>query len=117
MNFTKTGYGIWSFLALCFREARAAALKERAQMAESSKVEKFSMSELVNLRSELQVCRDDSWQVADVVSAFLAGRGYGANPETIRKTVSVIDAFNCSTNSLQEMDAMQAALESVAYVM
>jgi hypothetical protein len=86
-------------------------------MAESSKVEKFSMSELANLRNELQVYRDDSWQAADVVSAFLAGRGYGANPAAIRKAVCVIEAFNKSTNSLQEMDAMQAALESVAYVM
>jgi hypothetical protein len=86
-------------------------------MAEGSKVEKFSMSELANLRNELHAYRDDSWQAADVVSAFLAGRGYGANPATIRQAVSVIDAFSCSTNSLQEMDAMQAALESVAYVM
>ena len=86
-------------------------------MADRSKVEKFSMSELANLRNELQVYRDDSWQAADVVSAFLAGRGYGANPATIRKAVSVMEAFNRSTNSLKEMDAMQAALESVAYVM
>jgi len=86
-------------------------------MAEGSKVEKFSMSELANLRNELQVYRDDSWQAADVVSAFLAGRGYGANPVTIRKAVCVMEAFNRSANSLQEMDAMQAALESIAYVM
>ncbi len=86
-------------------------------MSERSKVEKFSMSELANLRNELQVYRDDAWQAADVVSAFLAGRGYGANPATIRQAVSVTDAFNRSTNSPQEMDAMQAALESVAYVM
>ncbi len=86
-------------------------------MAEGSKVEKFSMSELASLRNELQPYRDDSWQVADVVAAFLAGRGYGANPATIRQAGRVMDAFNCSTNSLQEMDAMQAALESVAYVM
>jgi hypothetical protein len=86
-------------------------------MPERSKVEKFSMSELANLRNELQVYRDDAWQAADVVSAFLAGRGYGANPATIRQAVSVMDAFNRSTNSPQEMDAMQAALESVAYVM
>ena len=86
-------------------------------MAERSKVEKFSISELANLRNELQVYRDDAWQAADVVSAFLAGRGYGANPATIRQAVSVMDAFNRSTNSPQEMDAMQAALESVAYVM
>ena len=86
-------------------------------MPERSKVEKFSMSELANLRNELQVYRDDAWQAADVVSAFLVGRGYGANPATIRQAVSVMDAFNRSTNSPQEMDAMQAALESVAYVM
>jgi len=80
-------------------------------MATESKVEKFSMSELTNLRNELLESRIDSWQAADVVSAFLAGRGYGVDTLTIRETVSRLDAFSGST------DAMQAALEAVAYVM
>ena len=86
-------------------------------MAEGPKVEKFSMSELANLRNELQEYRSDSWQAADVVSAFLVGRGYGVNSATMRQTVSTMDAFTSSTNPVQAMDAMQAALEAVAYVM
>ena len=62
-------------------------------MAERSKVEKFSISELANLRDELQVYRDDSWQAADVVG-ILRAEGTEANPATIRQAVSVTDAFN-----------------------
>jgi hypothetical protein len=86
-------------------------------MAEGSKVEKFSTSELASLRNELQEYRSDSWQAADVVSAFLVGRGYGVDMATVRHAVSVMDAFNGSTSAAQAIGAMQAALESVAYVM
>jgi len=80
-------------------------------MATESKVQKFSMSELTNLRNELLEAQIDTWQAADVVSAFLVGRGYGANTLTIRDAVTRLDAFSGS------MDAMQEALESMAYVM
>lgn len=86
-------------------------------MADGSKVEKFSMSELANLRNQLQEYRSDLWQAADVVSAFLAGRGYGVNMTTMRQAVFMMDAFNGSANEVQSMNAMQAALEAVAYVM
>ena len=86
-------------------------------MAEGSKVEKFSMSELANLRNELQEYRSDSWQAADVVSAFLVGRGYGVNTATMRQAVSTMEAFSGSANAVQAMNAMQAALEALAYVM
>lgn len=86
-------------------------------MADGSKVEKFSMNELVNLRNELQEYRSDAWQAADVVSAFLVGRGYGVNMATMRQAVGMMDAFNGSANAAPSMNAMQAALEAVAYVM
>jgi hypothetical protein len=86
-------------------------------MGEGSKVEKFSMSELTNLRNEFQEHRSDSWQAADVVSAFLVGRGYGVNSASMRQAVSAMDAFIGSANPIQAMDAMQKALEAVAYVM
>jgi hypothetical protein len=86
-------------------------------MAQGSKVEKFSMTELSNLRNELLEYRSDSWQAADVVSAFLSLRGYGVNTATMRAVVGSIDAFSGSTSALQSADAMQAALEAVAYVM
>jgi hypothetical protein len=86
-------------------------------MTDGSKVEKFSMSELANLRNELQEYRSDAWQAADVVSAFLVGRGYGVDMATVRKTIGMMSALTGTVNPLQEMDAMQAALESVAFVM
>lgn len=86
-------------------------------MAEASKVEKFSTSELASLRNELQEYRSDSWQAADVVSAFLVGRGYGVDMAAVRQVVNVMDGFNCSTNAAQAINAMQAALEAVAFVM
>ena len=86
-------------------------------MGDGSKVEKFSISELANLRSQLQEYRTDSWQAADVVSAFLVGRGYGVNMTTMRQAVAMMDAFNWPANEVQSMNAMQAALEAVAYVM
>jgi hypothetical protein len=83
-------------------------------MAQGSKVEKFSMSELTDLCNELLEYRSDSWQAADVVSAFLVGRGYGVNRATMRQAVSEMEAFSGSKDAMQ---TMQAALESVAYVM
>jgi hypothetical protein len=52
-----------------------------------------------------------------VVSAFLVGRGYGVNTATMRQAVSTMEAFSGSANAAQAMNAMQAALEAVAYVM
>jgi hypothetical protein len=86
-------------------------------MAEQSKVEKFSISELTRLHNDLQEHRNDSWQAADVVSAFLVGRGYGVNMDMVRRAVTMMDGFSCTTNGSQAMTAMQAALEEVAYVM
>ena len=80
-------------------------------MAKESMVEKFSISELTRLRNELLEARIDTWLAADVVSAFLVGRGYGVDTATIRDAVTSLDAFIGST------DAMQKALEAVAYVM
>ncbi len=80
-------------------------------MTKASRVEKFSMSELTNLRNELLESRTDTWQAAAVVSAFLVGRGYGVDTRAMRDAVIRLDAFGGS------MDAMQEVLEAVAYVM
>jgi hypothetical protein len=80
-------------------------------MADRSQIEKFSMSELANLRGELMQAGLDSWQAADVVSAFLVGRGYGVDTVTVRDAITRIDAYSGSP------DTIQAVLETVAYVM
>lgn len=83
-------------------------------MAEESRIEKFSMSELARLRSELMQSGIDSWQAADVVSTFLIDRGYGVDSSAMRSAVTLLEPFR---TSLDAMDTMQAVLETVAYVM
>jgi len=80
-------------------------------MAEIAMIEKFTASELAGLRNELIKSKIDSWQAADVVSTFLAGRGYGVNAKAMRKALPRLDIRAGSP------EAMQAALETVAYVM
>ena len=74
-------------------------------------VEKFSEGELSGLRTELMQAGIDSWQAAEVLSVFLAGRGYGVNPENARTAISRLEGGRCDYRS------MQAVLENVAWTM
>lgn len=78
---------------------------------ESSKVEKFGLNELTNLRNDLIESGLDSFQAAQVLSAFLAGRGYGIGAEQARDSVIRLEHGGCS------FDCMQRELERVALVM
>jgi hypothetical protein len=80
-------------------------------MAEGTRIEKFTPSELTKLRSEMMKCKMDSWQVADMVSAFLAGRGYGVNANAMRTAIPHMAMLGGSHES------MQATLETFVYVM
>lgn len=80
-------------------------------MAHSDKVEKFAPNELTSLRNELMQSGIDTWQAAEVLSAFLAGRGYGVILEQARDAVLRLEAPGCSHES------MQSELERVALVM
>jgi hypothetical protein len=51
------------------------------------------------------------WQAAEVLSAFLAGRGYGVTPEQARDVVLRLEGPGCSH------ECMQSELERVALVM
>ena len=73
-------------------------------------IEKFSAAELSNLRNELFRGQLDSWQAADLAANFLAGHGYGANAENLRKAIAQIEISRCS------LDCLQTALEGVAYI-
>jgi hypothetical protein len=74
-------------------------------------IEKFSPTELANLRSELLQSSLDSWQAAEVVTNFLSGRGYGVSTLQVRDAMSRLEGINCP------VECMQAVLEQVAYVM
>jgi hypothetical protein len=83
-------------------------LKSDVQL--SPQIEKFSATELTNLRSELLRGQLDSWQAADLAANFLAGHGYGASAENLRQAITNIEMSRCS------IDGLQAALEGVAYI-
>ncbi|HEY0796625.1 MAG TPA: hypothetical protein VGD64_12675 [Acidisarcina sp.] len=80
-------------------------------MISNNMVEKFSVTELANLRNELLHSGLDSWQAAEVVTCFLSGRGYGTNAEDLRSAVHLLEGVCCS------FDRMQQVLERVALVM
>jgi hypothetical protein len=81
------------------------------EIEERQRVEKFSEVELASLRMELTQAGLDSWQAAQVLSSFLAGRGYGVNHEHARKAVSRLEMGRWRYESLQ------AEIEKLAWVM
>lgn len=80
-------------------------------MTPYNKVEKFGASDLTNLRNGLKQTGIDSWQAAEVLTAFLAGRGYGVNPQQVRDAVVRMEHSGCSP------ECMQGELERLALVM
>jgi hypothetical protein len=85
--------------------------KGRLAMTEhddSMYVEKFTPTDLIQLRNELLQPGVDSFQAAAIVCNFLSGRGYGIAPDEARSVVTRIDSHDC-TPAL-----MQAELERVA---
>ncbi|HTX41216.1 MAG TPA: hypothetical protein VMD25_05275 [Acidobacteriaceae bacterium] len=80
-------------------------------MADDRKIEKFPRIELSDLRTELLQSHVDSWQAAELVTAFLSGRGYGADPNLVRQAVLRLEGNQCS------LECMQLELERIAYVM
>jgi hypothetical protein len=80
-------------------------------MARMSRIEKFPAEELAGLRTELLQSNRDSWQAAELVTSFLSGRGYGADPAAAREAVLRLEARACN------FECMQQELENVARVM
>jgi hypothetical protein len=74
-------------------------------------IEKFPMLELQQLRESLLQNGLDNWQAADLISSFLAGRGYGVSRQSARDAAARLDGVAHS------IDRMQAELEKLALVM
>lgn len=74
-------------------------------------VEKFPMGELQELREGLLQNGLDSWQAAELVSAFLSGKGYGVSRQGARDAVIRFEGIGHS------IDGIQAELEKLAMVM
>ena len=80
-------------------------------MIDSTRVEQFARAELAGLRNQLMQSGIDFWQAAEVLSSFLAGRGYGVNADQARAAVMRIEGAGCS------YECLQSELERVALVM
>lgn len=80
-------------------------------MHSSPIIEKFPMPELQELREGLQQNGLDTWQAADLIRSFLAGRGYGVSRQGAREAVSRLEMPRCS------VDKVRAELEKLAMVM
>ncbi len=76
-----------------------------------SSFEKFSADDLRFLRTGLQHTGLDSFQVAQLITGFLAQRGYGVSTADAHAAVASIEAAGCTLPCLQEQ------LEKLALVM
>ena len=74
-------------------------------------IEKFSQADLDALRTDLLQSGLDSWQAAELISSFLAGRGYGVSNHEARNAATRIESVGCSLTCVQE------ELEKLALVM
>jgi hypothetical protein len=81
------------------------------EMPAGRDIEKFPTLELQELRDGLLQQGLDSWQAADLISSFLAGRGYGVSRQSARDALLRADGISHS------IDGMQAELEKLAMVM
>jgi hypothetical protein len=75
------------------------------------RVEQFSPTELLGLQCDLQQFDLDSRQAADLLAAFLNGRGYGVDSKLVQDSILRLELSHC------ELDSMQSELERVALVM
>jgi beta-xylosidase len=80
-------------------------------MTDANNEERFSAHELEHLQDELQGNGLDSWQAAELISAFLVARGYGVSSREARTAASRIEAQSCS------LETMQRELGLIARVM
>lgn len=72
---------------------------------------KFSQEDVADLRSELLGAGLDNWQAAELVTSFLAARGYGVSTQGARDVAMGLDASQVS------LEAMHQQLEQIALVM
>jgi hypothetical protein len=80
-------------------------------MAENTRIEKFPLAELTQLRQGLLQAGIDSRQSAELVATYLASHGYGVNNDLIPAALLRLEGSNCP------VDCIQSELERIAFVM
>ena len=71
----------------------------------------FSQEDLEALRKELLQAGLDTWQAGELITSFLAARGYGVSAGEARTVAGRIESASCS------LDCMRAELGQLALVM
>jgi len=56
----------------------------------------FAPTDLESLRSDLMQAGLDSWQAGELISSFLAARGYGVSAGDARSIATRIESASCS---------------------
>ena len=64
--------------------------------------EMFPTDDLTGLRDDLRRSGLDSWQAAELISAFLVARGYGVSHDDARDSVMRMDSWGGSLQTMQE---------------
>ncbi|HJS98036.1 MAG TPA: hypothetical protein VET69_08635 [Terriglobales bacterium] len=72
--------------------------------------EKFNVTELAALRSDLLQGGIDSREAAELLQVFLMGRGYGVSQDAARDAASRVEGSGCN------LEVIQKELESIALV-
>lgn len=72
--------------------------------------EKFNVTELAALRSDLLQGGIDSREAAELLQVFLMGRGYGVSQDAARDAASRVEGSGCN------LEVIQKELESIAMV-
>lgn len=62
----------------------------------------FTIDDLTALREDLRRAGLDSWQAAELISAFLVVRGYGVSNLDARSAAMYIESVGCSLQTMQE---------------
>ena len=71
----------------------------------------FSQEDLEALRRELLQAGLDTWQAGELITSFLAARGYGVSAGEARTVAGRIESASCS------LDCMRQELHQLAFVM
>lgn len=74
-------------------------------------VQQFNPDELTTLRQDLRHAGLDSFQAADLLTTFLAVRGYGSSQEAARGAAARLELAGCT------VPCIQAELEAIALFM
>jgi hypothetical protein len=73
-------------------------------------IDKFSVLEVAELRSELLHGGLDARDAAELMQSFLSGRGYGVSLEAARAAAFTVEGSGCS------LEVMQRELNRIAMV-